>query len=81
MNAEDRQARILDIVSQLSAVPPADINATDRLREDLGMDSVSSLELISMLSEEFDIDVDVEEAIEIADVKGVFALADKYLEG
>jgi len=71
--------RIYAIIFQLTAVPAEEIKLEHELRADLGMDSVSSMELISMLTEEFDIDVDIEEAMEITDVRGVLEMAKRYL--
>lgn len=76
MIAPATEARIYKILSDLSAVPQQQIKRDDRLREDLGLDSVSSMELVSMLSEEFSIDVELEEAVRITDVAGLLALAD-----
>ena len=73
----DTQTRIYRILSDLSAVPVAEIKDADRLREDLGLDSVGSMELVSMLSEEFAIDVELEEAVQITDVAGLLVLASR----
>ncbi len=79
MIAPATEARIYKILSDLSAVPQQQIKRDDRLREDLGLDSVSSMELVSMLSEEFSIDVELEEAVRITDVAGLLALADSRI--
>lgn len=79
MNEPALETRIFAILSNLSAVPAADIRRADRLREDLGMDSVASMELISMLSEEFAIDVELEEAARIVDVEGLLTLAERRI--
>lgn len=71
--------RIFRILSDLSAVPAAEIKVDDRLREDLGLDSVSSMELVSMLSEEFDLDIELEEAVQITTVSALLTLADKRI--
>lgn len=71
--------QLLQIVSDLSAVEPERIGLEDRLREDLGFDSVSAMELISMLAEELEIEVELEEAMSVHDVQGVFALAERHL--
>jgi acyl carrier protein len=73
------EARIYRILSELSAVPVTEIHAGDRLREDLGLDSVGSMELVSMLSEEFAIDVELEEAVQITDVAGLMTLASRRI--
>ncbi|MBM4365134.1 MAG: acyl carrier protein [Deltaproteobacteria bacterium] len=79
MIAPATEARIYKILSDLSAVPQQQIKRGDRLREDLGLDSVSSMELVSMLSEEFSIDVELEEAVRITDVAGLLALAENRI--
>lgn len=71
--------RIFRILSDLSAVPPEQIKVDDRLREDLGLDSVSSMELVSMLSEEFNLDIELEEAVQITTVAALLSLADKRI--
>lgn len=73
------ESRIYTVLSNLSAVPAADIRRADRLREDLGMDSVASMELVSMLAEEFAIDVELEEAAHIVDVESLLALAERRI--
>jgi len=73
-------ARIFDIVAQLTTVDKAKIKRTDRLREDLGMDSVSSMELLSMLAEELDLDIEMEEAVEVTTVAGVIEMAQRHLD-
>lgn len=78
MNATHEQ-RILQILSDLTATPVGEIKADDRLREDLGLDSVGSMELLSMLAEEFDIEVEMEEAVGVDSVSGVMDLARRHL--
>lgn len=81
MNAPaDWQDRVYRILSDLSAVPQKDIRPEDRLREDLGLDSVGSMELLSMLAEQFEIDVEMEEAVRARDVRGVIDLARRHLD-
>ncbi|MBK8010166.1 MAG: acyl carrier protein [Deltaproteobacteria bacterium] len=71
--------KILRVIAELSLVRLADIKPTDRLREDLGMDSVASMELLSALAEEFDLEVEMEEAMAITTVDGVMEMAKKRL--
>lgn len=79
MNQEAQEERVRRILSDLTAVPAAEIKTGDRLREDLGLDSVGSMELLSMLAEEFDIDVEMEEAAAVSDVAGLMELARRHL--
>ncbi len=71
--------RVLYIISQLVPVQPSQIRAEQRLREDLGMDSVGSMELLSMLAEELDLDIGVEDITEVHTVGATIALAKTFL--
>ncbi len=79
MTPDIQESRVRRILSDLTNVPPTEIKAGDRLREDLGLDSVGSMELLSMLAEEFDIDVEMEEAAAVSDVAGLMALARRHI--
>jgi len=79
MATENLEDRILYIISQLCTVEPDNIKMSDRLREDLGMDSVSSMELLSMLAEDFDLDIEMEEAVEVTTVVGVIDMAKRHM--
>jgi len=79
MSVEAQETQVRKILSNLTNIPPASFRPQDRLREDLGLDSVGSMELLSMLAEEFDIDVEMEEAAGVADVAGLLALARRHI--
>ncbi len=70
---------VLRVISDLTAIEPDDINKDDRLRGDLGLDSVSSMELLSMLAEKFDVDVEMEEVVQVTTVGGVIDLVKRSL--
>ena len=78
--APSLETRIIQMISQLSAVRPSEIKLEDRLREDLGLDSVCSMELISMLAEELDLDVALEEAMAVTTVSGAVEMARRHLQ-
>jgi len=59
---------IISMVAKILKLDPTGINGTDRLREDLGMDSLASLELLSCISDELDVDIELDEAMEMATV-------------
>jgi len=81
MNAsQPLEQRIVELIAQVSSgVKAQDIKLHHRLREDLGMDSVCSMELLSMLAEELDLDVPVEEAARVTTVEATIAMARQYL--
>lgn len=72
-------ARVIHMISQLVPVKPEDIKPEHRLREDLGMDSVASMELLSMLAEELELDVGVEDVADVHTVGATIELAKKFL--
>lgn len=71
--------RIAKMVAQLTVVKVENIKPEHRLREDLGLDSVCSMELLSMLAEELDLDVPMEEAAQVSTVAGAVEMARKHL--
>lgn len=78
MNVEQQ---VVHMIAQLTTVQQGAIGPEDRLREDLGLDSVSSMELISMLSEELQVEVSLEEAMAVTTVRGAVELAQSRLKG
>ncbi|MGC4113234.1 MAG: acyl carrier protein [Myxococcales bacterium] len=63
--------RVLAIVAELTNAKVADIKGTDRLREDLGLDSMQSMEMLSRVSEEFEVDPDMEKAMQVQTIDEV----------
>lgn len=73
--------RVIQVIASLATVPVQEIRPEDRLREDLGMDSITSMELVSALAEELSLEIEVEEAIEITTVRQVMEMASARLSG
>jgi len=65
----DPRASTLSILAEIAEVDIAKLRGTDRLREDLGMDSLSSLELISSLGDKLRLDLQIEDAMDIRTVE------------
>jgi acyl carrier protein len=59
----------LSILAEIAEVDVQELRGTDRLREDLGMDSLSSLELISSLGDKLRLDLPIEDAMDIRTVE------------
>jgi acyl carrier protein len=66
--------RVLHLLQQVCSAPPDAIRPEDRLREDLGMDSVASMELLSLLAETLDVSVEMEDAAQVRTVGQVVDL-------
>lgn len=63
-----REAIVIKAIAEILEVDPKTIGLDARMREDLGMDSLGSLELLSTLSRELGVDLEMEEATEIETV-------------
>ncbi len=58
-----------------------DIAATDRLRDDLGLDSLHSMELLSEVTEKYEVDVDPEDLVDVRTVDDVVTFLADLLDG
>ncbi|MCB9763861.1 MAG: acyl carrier protein [Alphaproteobacteria bacterium] len=73
--------RVCKIISTLTAIDVANLHPQDRLREDLGLDRIARLELISTMAEEFQLDVELGEAQKLVDVQGLIDFARRRSQG
>lgn len=65
------EERVRAMMTSLTTVPADQIRPEMTLRVDLGLDSVSSLELLGLISEEFGVDIELEETAGIETVGDV----------
>ncbi|MCB9735833.1 MAG: acyl carrier protein [Deltaproteobacteria bacterium] len=63
------------LIAQVSTVPQGLITREARLREDLALDSVASMELLSMLDESLGLELEMEDVLGIETVSGIVGLA------
>jgi acyl carrier protein len=70
MNKEEAIERVKNVVSGHLKVERDDIRDDSRFVEDLGADSVKSIELVALFEREFDVELDEEEALKVRDVAG-----------
>lgn len=68
------------IIRRLRPDLSGDIADRDRLREDLGLDSLHSMELLSEVTEKYDVDVDVEQVQEVRTVGDVVSFLSTVLQ-
>lgn len=74
MHQDPLFTRVSAMLVAVTAIPAEQIRPESTLRVDLAMDSVSSLEMLGMLSEEFGVDVELEETEGLDTVAQVVAL-------
>ena len=57
--------RLRALVAEILEIDPSRVEPTSRLREDLGMDSLGSLELLSSIGEQLKLYIEMEDALDI----------------
>lgn len=73
---DDKEERVRKIVVEQLGVKPAEVTPDARFVEDLGADSLDTVELVMALEEEFGIEIADEDAERMHKVKDVY----RYLE-
>jgi acyl carrier protein len=68
MTKDSLRARTLHSIAEVLEIEESELRGSDRIREDLGMDSLGRLELLSILSESLRIDLEVDHAMKIVTV-------------
>lgn len=72
--------RLSDLIRKVSPVgTKVTITTSTRLREDLALDSVASLELLSLIDDELALGLELEDVIGLDTVGGIVALAESRL--
>lgn len=67
------------IIRRIRPENKGEIRDADRLREDLGLDSLHSMELLSAVTEKYEVDVDVEQLQDVRTVGDVVSFLAKLL--
>lgn len=70
---------LLDILSKLAGLEVNQIKDDDRLREDLGLDSLQSMELLSRISDKYELDLEVEDVMDVETVGDVVKQLAEFL--
>jgi len=60
-----------EIIRRIRPDFKGEIKDSDRLREDIGLDSLHAMELLSAVTEKYELDVDIEEVQEVKTVSDV----------
>ncbi len=83
MSALEEQSRqvTLALLAEIAEANPLEIRGDQKLREDLGLDSLQSLELLSCIGEKLKIELDIDKAMDIRTVDDACAfVAREYHE-
>jgi acyl carrier protein len=76
---EQIRTDLLDILSKLAGLEADQIKSDDRLREDLGLDSLQSMELLSRISDKYELDLEVEDVMDVETVGDVVKQLAEFL--
>ena len=68
MDKDEVFERVCEVTSDVLGVQTQDITPESRFVEDLGAESIQSVELVAAFEEEFEIEMDEEAALQVRDV-------------
>ncbi|HCV23498.1 MAG: acyl carrier protein [Gemmatimonadetes bacterium] len=80
MNRDDVKARVYKVIAQVLKIEESQIDESNSFTADLGAESVQSVELMAGFEEEFDIEMDEDEALEVQNVGGAIDFIGRYLD-
>ena len=84
MSQVDPKTMRSDIDAIIRRIRPefkGEIHDADRLRDDIGLDSLNAMELLSAITEKYEVDVDIEEVQDVKTVGDVVAFLQKVMPG
>ena len=79
MDRSEVLERVIKVASSHLKVNPEDITEASEFAKDLGADSVKSIELVALFENEFDIEMDEEEALKVRTIGDAADFVMKYL--
>ena len=80
MERSEIQRRVTHVVAKVLAIDPAEVSPASNFVFDLGSDSLTSVELIAGFEEEFDIEMDEDQAREVQTVEGAVDFIAQYVK-
>ena len=79
MDREEIKKRVYNVVAQILKIDSAGIQEDHLFTADLGAESVQSIELMAGFEEEFDIEMDEDEALSVQTVGSAIDFIAKYV--
>jgi len=73
--------RVKKVTAEVLKVDPKTIKDTSRFVEDLGAESVQSIELVAAFEEEFEIEMDEDAALSVKNISDATQFIDKVIAG
>ena len=78
--AEDVASRVKEVAARILKIDVDDIDDKAEFVKDLGAESVQSIELVAAFEEEFDIEMDEDEALDVKSVDTAIDFIAKVIE-
>lgn len=75
----DTLTRIKKVTAQVLKIDPSRIKDDSRFVEDLGAESIQSIELVAAFEEEFGIEMDEDQALAVKNIRDAATFIDKIL--
>ena len=76
---DEIKKELLSVIARLAGTTPDKLKMEDRLREDLGFDSLKSMEALSRITEIYEIDPELDEVMELKTLNDILEYMAKYL--
>ena len=80
MEQNEIKDKVYSVISQVLKIDPGQIQDSHAFTTDLGAESVQSVELMAGFEEEFEIEMDEDEALGVQDVGGAIDFIGKHLD-
>jgi len=72
--------RVKDVTARVLKLDPNQIGDTANFVADLGAESIQSIELVAAFEEEFDIEMDEDDALDVKTIDGAAEFIEKVIE-
>lgn len=69
----EKQQRVLEILSEVARKPVSELKPEHRLKDDLELDSTQGMELLATMEDEFELEIDEVEAARLQSVADLLA--------
>ena len=78
--ADDIAQKVKEVTARVLKVDVNDIDDTAEFVKDLGAESIQSIELVAAFEEEFDIEMDEDDALDVRSIDGAIKFIAKVVE-
>lgn len=77
--SEEIRQRVVDVTAKILNIDPSTVKDESHFARDLGAESLQSVELVAGFEEEFDIEMDEDEALSVSTVGGAVEFITKVV--